>query len=313
MSRGSSLGPRPNPLPLGERIVSSWIRAPLFFLGTGFFGSLALVASLFDRRGRLQHRIARRWARFCLAVSGARLTILNAEHLTGQTAVYACNHLSYMDTPAIFGSLSFQFRIVARQDLWTMPFIGWYLNRSGQVPVEVETGKASVASLLSAARTLKSGTPLFIFPEGGRARDGHLAQFLNGPAFLAIRAQLPIVPMALAGTWELLPMGSASFHPVPVTLAVGDPIETRGMTMKQVEELTGLLHQRIATLYYEHSWLAKPQLASEPRGPNRSSPVRATGKAEPRDARSGPSAAGNGSQGFARNAAMDHSEDVERR
>lgn len=307
MRGGASLEPRPDPLPLGERIVSFWIRAPLFFLGTGFFGSLALVASLFDGRGRWQHGIARRWARYCLAVSGARLTILNAERLSGETAVYACNHLSYMDTPAIFGSLPFQFRIVARQDLWKMPFIGWYLNRSGQVPVEVDTGKASVASLLSAARTLRSGMPLFIFPEGGRTRDGHLAEFLNGPAFLAIRAQVPVVPMALTGTWELLPMGSASFHPVPVTLAVGKPIETRGMTMKEVDLLTDLLQQRIAALYYEHSWLSRPQLVHE----SGSSSDSDAGQQRSMDR--GESAGRYGTPGIAQDLAIGHSEDVERR
>jgi len=305
MRSAASLGPRPNPLPLSERIVSYGIRAPLFFLWTAFFGSLALLASLVDGRGRLQHRVARLWARFSVAVSGARLTILGSERLIGETAVYACNHQSYMDTPVIFSSLPFQFRIVARHDLWTMPFIGWYLNRSGQVPVEVGTGRASVASLLGAVRTLKSGMPLFIFPEGGRTEDGHVAKFLHGPAFLAIRAQMPIVPMALAGTWELLPMHSSSFHPVPVTLAVGEPIETRGMTMKQVEELTGLLHERIAELYYEHSWLPGPQVAAEPESAADSSS--ANGIRLPSQW-----AAHNGNTGVTREVALGDSEDVER-
>jgi 1-acyl-sn-glycerol-3-phosphate acyltransferase len=304
MNSASPVGPRPNPLPWSERLVSYGIRAPLFFLGTGFFGSLALIVSLVDRSGGLQHRIARRWARFCLKVSGARLTILNGERLTGQTAVYACNHQSYMDTPAIFSSLPFQFRIVARHDLWAMPFIGWYLNRSGQVPVEVGNGKASVASLLSAVRTLKSGMPLFIFPEGGRTEDGHVARFLHGPAFLAIRAQLPIVPMALTGTWELLPIHSSSFHPVPVTLVVGEPIETRGMTMKDVDELTSLLYERIAALYYEHSWLPRPQFAGEPGGPAESSSAR--GRVSPQPGESAAPA-------VARDLVLGHSEDVERR
>jgi 1-acyl-sn-glycerol-3-phosphate acyltransferase len=313
MSSGSSLGPRPSPLPLSESLVSCGIRVPLFFLGTCFFGSLALVASLFDRRGRLQHRIARMWARFSLAVSGARLTVLGSARLTGQTAVYACNHQSYMDTPVIFSALPFQFRIVARHDLWTMPFIGWYLNRSGQVPVEVEPGRASVASLLSAVRTLRSGMSLFIFPEGGRTEDGHLAKFLHGPAFLAIRAQLPIVPMALAGTWELLPMHSSAFHPVPVTLAVGEPIETRGMTMKQVDQLTGLLHERIAALYYEHSWLSGPQFAGDRGGSTDLDPTRRSSNAQPGNSLSGELAVRNGNSGIARDLAIGHSEDVERR
>ena len=264
MTPAAPTGPRPNPLPVGERIVSYCVRAPLFFLVTAFFGSLALLASLFDSHGGLQHRIAQAWARASVLISGARLTILHGEHLTGRPAVYACNHLSYMDTPVLFSALPFQFRILARDDLWTLPFIGWYLNRSGQVPIRVGEGRASVSSLLSAARNLKSGMPLFVFPEGGRTPDGHLADFLNGPAFLAIRAQLPIVPMALIGTWELLPMHSSTIHRVPVTLAVGEPIETCGLTMRHVDELTLTLRERIASLYYEHSWLPRPAPAAAP-------------------------------------------------
>ncbi|HEY6448154.1 MAG TPA: lysophospholipid acyltransferase family protein [Acidobacteriaceae bacterium] len=255
-------GPRPNPLPLGERLTSKLYRAPLFFVATAFYGSLALAASLFEKNGHWQHRIAQAWARTAIALSGARVTVLNGHYLTGEPAVYACNHLSYMDTPAIISSLPFQFRIVARQDLWKLPFIGWWLRRSGQVGVDLSDPRASVASLLGAVRTLKSGMPLFIFPEGGRTETGHLEPFMKGPAFMAIKAQLPLVPMALIGTWELLPIHSSQIHPVPVTLAVCEPIETKGMTMKQADALTRALQERIERLYYEHSWLKKPEPGS---------------------------------------------------
>lgn len=264
MSSGNSLGPRPNPLPLSERILSYCVRAPLFFLATAFFGSLALIASLFEKSGHRQHRIAQMWARVGLAITGTKLTIVHPERLTGEPAVYACNHLSYMDTPVIFSSLPFQFRIVARHDLWTLPFIGWWLGRSGQVPVDVANPRASIASLVSAVRTLKGGMPLFIFPEGGRTETGHLAKFLNGPAFMAIRAQLPLIPMALIGTHELLPIHASEFHPVPVTLVVGDPLETKGLTMKQVDTVTAELEERIAGLYYEHSWRKRTEIGAGP-------------------------------------------------
>lgn len=253
------LGPRPNPLPLHERLVSNCYRAPLFFLATAFFGSLALFVSLLEKSGRRQHHIAQAWARTAMALSGAKISVLNRHYLTGESAVYACNHLSYMDTPAVFSSLPFQFRIVARHDLWKLPFIGWYLERSGQVGVDLSDPRASVASLLGAVRTLKSGMPLFIFPEGGRTETGHLEPFMKGPAFMAIKAQVPVVPMALIGTWELLPMHASQIHPVPITLVVSEPIETKGMTMKQADALTSTLQQRIEALYYEHSWLKRPQ------------------------------------------------------
>jgi 1-acyl-sn-glycerol-3-phosphate acyltransferase len=254
----NALGPRPDPLPLSERLMSYCVRAPVFFLATAFFGSLALAVSLFEKNGCWQHRIAKAWARAGVMASGAKVTILHGERLKARPAVYVANHLSYMDTPVIFSSLPFQFRIVARSGLFKLPFIGWWLRRSGQVSVDVGNPRASIASLVSAVRTLKSGMPLFIFPEGGRTETGHLAKFLNGPAFMAIRAQVPLVPMALIGTHELLPIHSSQVHPVPVTLVVGEPMETQGKTTRQVDEVTARLEEEIATLYYEHSWRKKP-------------------------------------------------------
>jgi len=259
MSAQSPLGPRPDPLPLRDRLVSYGYRAPLFFAATAFFGTLALLTSLFEKSGRRQHRIAQAWAGFSVFASGAKVTVVNAERLRARPAVYVCNHLSYMDTPVIFSSLPFQFRIVARHDLFDLPFIGWYLRRSGQVPVDVGNPRASIASLAGAVKTLKSGMPLFIFPEGGRTETGDLARFLNGPAFMAIRAQLPLIPMALIGTHELLPIHASEIHPVPVTLVVGEPIETSGRTMKQTDELTAQLEEQIARMYYEHSWRKRPE------------------------------------------------------
>lgn len=258
-----NLGPRPSPLPWHERAVSLCLRAPAIFGFTALFGSFSLLASLFEKNGKLQHRIAQRWARVLVHASGARLTILHPERLKPQLAVYTCNHLSYMDTPVLFGSLPFQFRIVARHDLWKLPFVGWHLNRSGQVPVNVDNPRASIASLSSAVRTLKAGMPLVIFPEGGRSRDGHIAPFLNGPAFMAIRAQVPLIPMALIGTHELLPIHTGEIHPVPVQLVIGDPIPTTGLNMKDVDALTRQLMDTIASLYYSHSYLSRPTQESE--------------------------------------------------
>jgi 1-acyl-sn-glycerol-3-phosphate acyltransferase len=252
------LKPRPDPIPAFEWLVNYALRAPVFFLSTAFFGSLSLISSLWDKNGKQQHAIAQAWGRTVTRISGARVTVLNGRHLDGRVAIYAANHLSYMDTPVIFGSLPFQFRIVARHDLFKLPFIGWHLTRSGQLPVNVTNPRASIASLSSAVRTLKSGLPVFIFPEGGRTRTGHPDLFLNGPAFMAIRAQVPIVPVALIGTHELLPMHTSVFHPVPITVAVGEPIETAGCTMRQLDELTARLRDEICRLFYQHSYLEQP-------------------------------------------------------
>lgn len=240
---------RPNPLPFLYRWRTNLLQAPAFFLWTVFCGSLSLFVSLFEKDGRIQHRIARIWARGSLACSFAPLTVVGAENLHKcPVAVYASNHTSYMDTPVIFSTLPFQFRILARKQLWAIPFIGWHLNRSGQVPIDTANPHASLASLSSAARALRHGMSLFVFPEGGRTHNGELKPFLSGAAFLAIRAQVPLVPMALSGVFDLLPIHTHHFYPVPLTLHVGEPIQTKGMTIRQVDELTETLRQRIDTL-----------------------------------------------------------------
>jgi 1-acyl-sn-glycerol-3-phosphate acyltransferase len=158
-----------------------------------------------------------------------------------------------MDTPLVFSSLPFQFRILAKQSLWKWPFIGWHLNRSGQIPVDEETGCGAVAGLNRAIRALKAGMPLFIFPEGGRTEDGSVQPFMKGPAYIAIRARVPLVPIALVGTYELLPIHSHHFNPRPVKLVIGKAIDPAGYSIRQVDELTNKLRAEIVRLYEEHA------------------------------------------------------------
>ena len=239
----------PDPLPRYYRWRTNILQAPLFFLYTGICGSLSLFSSLWDKSGRVQHRIAQIWARGCVRISGARLTVRGAENLRKHpVAVYAANHTSYMDTPVIFSTLPFQFRILAKKELWTMPFIGWHLNRSGQIPVDTISPNATVSSLGAAVRALRAGMPLFVFPEGSRTPDGTIQPFLAGAAFLAIRSQVPLVPIALSGVYDLLPMHTRHFYPGEITMTIGDPIPTTGLTIRQTDDLNTRLRNAIEQL-----------------------------------------------------------------
>lgn len=240
---------RPNPLPRFYRWRSNLVQFPLFCFFTIGCGSIALLVSLFEKSGRMQHRIAQFWARLCVAISFARLTIRGEENLRKcPVAVYAANHTSYMDTPVIFASLPFQFRILAKKELWKLAFIGWYLNRSGQIPVESEAARGSHASLSAGVRALKSGMPLFVFPEGSRTPDGSLKEFMVGAAFLALRAQVPLVPVALSGVYDLLPIHTHHFYSGEMILSVGEPIDTTGMSIRQTGELNDRLRCAIEDL-----------------------------------------------------------------
>jgi 1-acyl-sn-glycerol-3-phosphate acyltransferase len=213
---------------------------------------MSLAASCIEKDGRWQHNIARQWARTSLWFAGAPVTVIGREHLL-PVAVYTSNHTSFMDTPVVFGSLPFQFRILAKQSLWKWPFIGWHLNRSGQIPIDEESGSGSIAGLNRAIKVLKSGIPLFIFPEGGRTSDGQVQVFMRGPAYIAIRGRVPLVPMALVGTYELLPIHTHHFRPRPVKLVIGPPIDPSSYTIRQADELTVRLRNEILHLYEQHA------------------------------------------------------------
>jgi len=239
----------PSPLPRYHRWRTNLFNIPIMTMITVVCGSVSLFFSLFEKSGRVQHWIARLWARGLVWVCGCSVTIHGREKLlNAPVAVYASNHTSYMDTPVIFASLPFQFRILAKKELWPIAFIGWYLDRSGQIPIDTRNPRASLSSLAGGVKALRSGMPLFVFPEGGRTPDGELQPFLSGAAFLAIRAQVPLVPLALSGVYDLLPMHTRHLYPGPLTLRVGEPIDTTGMNVRQTDELTERLRTAIDTL-----------------------------------------------------------------
>jgi len=240
---------RPDPLPWFHRARTNVWYIPLLTIITVICASFSMLISFADKRGRLQHKIAHRWARALVWTSGCRLKIKGAEKLRKHpVAVYASNHTSYMDTPVIFASLPFQFRILAKKELWPIAFIGWYLNRSGQIPVDTANPHATLSSLGAGVKALRGGMPLFVFPEGGRTSTGELKPFLSGAAYLAIRAQVPLVPIALSGVYDLLPIHTRHLYPGELTLSVGEPIDTRGVTPRQVDELTFRLRSEIEAL-----------------------------------------------------------------
>lgn len=222
---------------------------PLYSLATAGFGLASLGFSLFDSTGRWQHATARVWARSLLWLGGIRVTVRGAENLRlvlDRPCVLVCNHSSYMDIPVIFARLPLQFRILAKEGLFKFPFLGWHLQRSGHLPVARGTASAAMKSLLRAAEVVRRGGPVFIFPEGGRSIEGPLQPFLPGAFFLALRAQAPVLPMALSGTRAVLPPHSMDLHPGRVVLTFLPPVATAGLGKADLPALEALVHAQIA-------------------------------------------------------------------
>jgi 1-acyl-sn-glycerol-3-phosphate acyltransferase len=236
-----------------SRLRSYLMFDPLIWLYTIVLGAISLFCSLFDRSGKIQHEFARLWSRMILWTIGAKVQIEGLDRIdTSRAQIYVVNHLSALDIPVLYAHLPFQFRILAKKELFRYPFMGWHLRRSGQIPVVLDNARASMRSLNLAVAAIKNNMPLVIFPEGRRSADGQLQPFLGGAFYAAIKAQVDVVPMALVGTFEMLKMNTWHIKPGPLHLLVGDPIHTSGMSLRDLEKLTDRARDTIGDLYYSH-------------------------------------------------------------
>jgi 1-acyl-sn-glycerol-3-phosphate acyltransferase len=235
----------------GSRLRSYFILNILIWFYTLFMGVLALPGGLFDRSGRRLHWFSRAWSWLIMKtiLSPVKVTGLNKID-TSKPHVYAVNHASALDIPVLYVNLPFQFRIVFKKELLSYPIVGWQLRRSGQVCIDQQKPTNSIAAIRSAVKSLKAGMPLVIFPEGGRTPDGEIKPFLPGAFFLAIKAQVDIVPVALVGTYELLPMNTYHIKCRPLEMRVGEPISTAGKTMRDLETVSAKVREELEKLYY---------------------------------------------------------------
>ncbi len=226
------------------------IRAALVVLSTIFWGSLSLATSFFDSTGRMQMECSRRWARQLLRIGGVRMTVDGIEKIRpGASYVFAANHLSYYDTPAILANIPVQFRFLAKRGLFQIPFLGTHLARAGHIPIPHENPREAIKAMTLAAQTIRTkGISMLIFPEGGRSPDGVLQPFKEGVTYIGIKSGAPIVPIALIGSREILPFGSARIQPGPVTLRIGDPIDTTQMSVRERAEVTERIREEILGL-----------------------------------------------------------------
>jgi len=233
-----------------SRLRSYFIFDPLIWLITVALGIVSIPVSLLGEKGRILHGFARFWSQLIMKIICSPTRVTGLEKIdTSKPHVYAVNHASALDIPVLYVYLPFQFRIAFKKELLAYPIVGWHLKRSGQICVDQQNPAASIGSIRSALKSLKGGMPLVIFPEGGRTPDGEVKPFLPGAFFLAIKAQVDIVPVALVGTYELLPMNTYHIKCRPLEMRVGQPIPTAGYTLRTMEDLSERVHGAVEDLY----------------------------------------------------------------
>lgn len=215
---------------------------PAVSLYTIVFGTISLVSTLFDRSGDVAHGCARAWSRLILKTTGVRVRISGLDKLEPSGSyVFAANHQSIYDIPILFASLPYQLRIVAKESLGRLPFLGWHLRWSGHLLVDRSNPGAGVVKRM--ARMINERHSLIVFPEGTRSVDGAVARFKGGSFVLALEARVPVVPISIAGSRHVMTKGRLTVRPGDVRVTVHAPIELSEVKRDGVRALAGSVQE----------------------------------------------------------------------
>jgi 1-acyl-sn-glycerol-3-phosphate acyltransferase len=213
----------------------SFLRAlatvPFIALVTAGGSVLGLVLRLFDSSGDRVLDVARAWSGWILRFGGVKLEVeCRAQLDPGQPYVFMANHASSLDIWAMFQAVPRRIRMIAKKQLARIPLFGWVMWAGRFIFIDRGNAVAARRSIDEACRRIQNGDSVMLFPEGTRTRDGTLGPFKKGGIHLAVKAGVPIVPVALRGTRALMPAGSLRLRSGSIKAVIGTPIPTQGLS-----------------------------------------------------------------------------------
>lgn len=251
------------------------IVAPVATIG---FATLIFLGRLFrvaDRPGGLFDSIPRWWSRTILSAAGVRIRVHNPERIrAGEPRIFVCNHVSWFDVVSVAGSLP-RGKFVAKAELGRVPVFGSGMRALGMIEIERTNRKSAFASYELAAQRIRTGVPVVVFPEGTRGFSYTLRPFKKGPFVLAITAGVPIVPVAVHGTIEVMKKGTWRVRPGVVDVHFLEEVPTDSYSYEDRDKLAAIVRDRMATALREHHGVSDataPPMTGEP-----TEPTRATG------------------------------------
>lgn len=208
------------------RTAYAWLIGVVY---TVFWASLGILTWPLSPRGDLYLRYARIWSGWILKSLGIPLAVVGRERLEpGQTYVVMSNHQSVFDIFALFRAFDRPFRMVAKHALFWIPILGWSMWMCGFIPIDRSNRESAIRSLDRAARKIRSGVSVLVFPEGTRSLDGTLHSFKKGGFMLALKAGVPVVPVVVLGTDAIMEKGSLRVGRAEIEVRIGHPIEISG-------------------------------------------------------------------------------------
>jgi 1-acyl-sn-glycerol-3-phosphate acyltransferase len=196
-------------------------------ISTIFWGTLSVIFSFFPRAHKNQHFCVRMWSRWCCWSSRTRVVVDGLENaMMDKPQIFAANHQAIYDILILGGWIPTSYRWIVRKEWFRTPFMGWHLARSGNIAIDRANPRVSAQSLREAVEKIKAGANVLFFPEGTRHKEAILQEFKPGGFVLALRAGVPIVPVTIVGTKEIIRKNSWRVHKGTIRLTLGTPIDT---------------------------------------------------------------------------------------
>ena len=197
-------------------------------LSTAFWASVSIAGSFVSGNGRLQHCCMRRWSGNNLRISRARVEIEGLENIDRvRPQIFVANHSGLHDILSLAAHLPIQFRWIAKKSLFGVPFMGWHMRRSGYIPIDRENPREAARSIMAAAREIAGGVNAIAFPEGTRSRTGVLGEFHSGAFALCLRAEVPLVPVVVEGSYRVIAPQTLQVNPgTVIRVKICRPIDT---------------------------------------------------------------------------------------
>ncbi len=234
-------------------MLIAWLKIVTAVVVTMYYSILAIGSVVVDRKGSVYHSIARAWAKALLKIFGVNVRVTGMENLeTGKTYVYVSNHASMFDIPAVIAGIQDEIRIVYKKELSYVPIWGWSLAVGHYIAIDRFSAKDAVKSLEAAAEKIRRGASVLLFAEGTRTRTGKLQPFKRGAFALAAKAGIPIVPLTINNSFNILPKGSLRIRRADISVVVGKPITTVGAEGRDDEiNLMEKVREAIAQSYVD--------------------------------------------------------------
>lgn len=212
--------------------------APVLVITTVVMCSMMTIVSYLGMPDLASRVLAANWARINLLAMLATVEISRSDLVQkGQAYVIVANHQSLIDIYVLYGKLKMDIKWVMKRELKKVPFLGTACEKMGHILIDRDDVQAAQESIVNARESIMRGNSVVFFPEGTRSRDGELQTFKKGAFRLALELNLPVLPVTVQGTRNVLPSDGMKWHPGHLRMVVHDPISTEGMVAKDVNRL----------------------------------------------------------------------------